>query len=141
MENVFDSLRDFPTVGDGNAVAAAAGGGVAGLPTGVVTFLLTDVEGSTRMWEGDEEVMRAAIARHYELLDTAITLHGGLRPIEQGEGDSVVGAFTRPSDAVAAALDIQRAFADEPWPADAALRVRVALHTGEAQLRGTDYYV
>ena len=71
------------------------------LPSGVVTFFLSDVEGSTRLWEGDEDTMGAAIARHYELLDAAITLHGGVRPVEQGEGDSVVGAFTRPSDAVA----------------------------------------
>ena len=86
------------------------------LPSGVVTFLLSDVEGSTRMWEGDADTMGAAIARHYELLDAAITLHGGMRPVEQGEGDSVVGAFARPSDAVAAALHAQRTFADEPGP-------------------------
>src|SRR5687768_1166396 len=74
------------------------------LPSGVVTFLLSDVEGSTRLWLGDEDTMGTAIARHYELLDAAITLHGGVRPVEQGEGDSVVAAFARPSDAVAAAL-------------------------------------
>jgi class 3 adenylate cyclase len=111
------------------------------LPSGVVTFLLSDVEGSTRLWEGDEDTMGAAIARHYELLDAAITLHGGVRPVEQGEGDSVVGAFARPTDAVASALHAQRTFADEPWPGDQALRIRIALHTGEAQLRGNDYYV
>jgi predicted ATPase/class 3 adenylate cyclase len=123
-------------------VALSPGGlGTTSLPSGVVTFLLSDVEGSTRMWERDEDVMQAAIARHYELLDAAITLHGGVRPIEQGEGDSVVGAFTRPADGVAAALDVQRAFAEEPWPEGAALRIRVALHTGEAQLRRKDYYV
>jgi predicted ATPase/class 3 adenylate cyclase len=111
------------------------------LPSGVVTFLLSDVEGSTRLWEGDEGTMGAAIARHYEILDDAIALNGGVRPVEQGEGDSVVGAFAKPSDAVAAALHAQRAFADEPWPGGQALRIRIALHTGEAQLRGTDYYV
>ncbi|THK33721.1 adenylate/guanylate cyclase domain-containing protein [Ensifer sp. MPMI2T] len=111
------------------------------LPSGIVTFLLSDVEGSTRLWEGDEEAMGAAIARHYELLDAAITLHGGVRPVEQGEGDSVVGAFAEPSDAVAAALHAQRTFADEPWPGGQVLRIRIALHTGEAQLRGDDYYV
>src|SRR5882672_12491751 len=111
------------------------------LPTGVVTFLLSDVEGSTRLWEGDEDEMGAAIARHYELLDAAILLHGGVRPVEQGEGDSVVGAFVRPVDALSAALDAQRAFAAEPWPGDRALRIRMALHTGEAQLRGSDNYV
>jgi class 3 adenylate cyclase len=142
MENIFGSLPGFSTMDDSDAVlVTAAEGRTASLPSGVVTFLLSDVEGSTRLWEGDEKVMRAAIARHYELLDAAITLHGGVRPLEQGEGDSVVGAFTRPSDAVAAAADIQLAFADEPWPEGAALRVRVALHTGEAQLREKDYYV
>src|SRR5918992_5192901 len=141
MEDIFDYLREFPAVDSDPERVTSAGRGATSLPSGVVTFLLTDVEGSTRMWEGDEDVMRAAIARHYELLDSAIALHGGVRPIEQGEGDSVVGAFSRPSDAVAAALDIQRAFGEEPWPEGAALRVRAALHTGEAQLRGTDYYV
>jgi predicted ATPase/class 3 adenylate cyclase/DNA-binding CsgD family transcriptional regulator len=142
MENIFDHLREFPTVDDSDAVLVTpAGGRAASLPSGVVTFLLSDVEGSTRLWEGDEELMRAAIARHYELLGAAIELHGGVRPIEQGEGDSVVGAFARPSDAVAAALDAQRAFAAEPWPEGQPLRIRIALHTGEAQLRGDDYYV
>lgn len=55
----------------------------------VVTFLLSDVEGSSRLWEGDQEVMAGAIARHYALLDSAIALHGGVRPTEQGDGDSV----------------------------------------------------
>jgi predicted ATPase/class 3 adenylate cyclase/DNA-binding CsgD family transcriptional regulator len=111
------------------------------LPGGVVTFLLSDVEGSTRLWEGDESEMGAAIARHYELLDAAVLLHGGVRPVEQGEGDSVVGAFTNPSDAVAAALEAQRAFAAETWPGGRELRIRIALHTGQAQLRGSGYYV
>ena len=79
--------------------------------------------------------MAVAIPRHYELLDEAIVDHGGVRPVEQGEGDSVVGAFSRASDAVAAAVDAQRAFAAEPWPEGAELRVRMAVHTGEAQLR------
>jgi predicted ATPase/class 3 adenylate cyclase len=111
------------------------------LPSGVVTFLLSDVEGSTRLWESDEVAMGAAIARHYEILDAAIALHGGARPVEQGEGDSVVGVFAKPSDAVAAALYAQRSFAAEPWPGSHVLRIRIALHTGEAQLRGKDYYV
>ena len=118
-----------------------AAGAVVPLPGGVVTFLLSDVEGSTRLWEGNEEEMGAAIARHYELLDAAIVLHGGVRPVEQGEGDSVVGAFARPSDAVAAALAVQHAFAEEPWGEGRTLRIRIALHTGEVQLRGQGYYV
>jgi predicted ATPase/class 3 adenylate cyclase/DNA-binding CsgD family transcriptional regulator len=107
----------------------------------MVTFLLSDVEGSTRLWEGDTKTMNAAIARHHELLDVTIALHGGVRPVGQGEGDSAVGVFARPSDALAAALDAQRAFAEEPWAEGQALRVRLALHTGEAQLRCDDRYV
>src|SRR5712671_2497118 len=86
------------------------------VPTGTVTFLLSDVEGSTPMWEADRDAAASAIARHYELLDAAIVLHGGVRPLEQGEGDSVVAVFTRASDALATALDMQRALADEAWP-------------------------
>jgi predicted ATPase/class 3 adenylate cyclase len=110
------------------------------LPAGMVTFLLTDVEGSTRLWESVPEAMGAAIRRHYQLLDAAIALHGGVRPQEQGEGDSVVAAFTCASDALAAALDIQRAFFCERWPEDASLRLRIALHTAEAQLRNEANY-
>ena len=79
------------------------------LPTGTVTFLLSDVEGSTQRWEEAPEAMAVAIPRHDELLDEAIVAHGGVRPVEQGEGDSVVGAFSRASDAVAAAVAAQRA--------------------------------
>ncbi len=110
------------------------------LPTGTVTFLLTDIEGSTKLWEAGAEETAVSIARHYELLHAAVALHGGVRPVEQGEGDSVVGAFSRASDAVAAALDVQRAFTLEPWPAGGDLRVRVALHTGEIRMRDARNY-
>jgi predicted ATPase/class 3 adenylate cyclase/DNA-binding CsgD family transcriptional regulator len=110
------------------------------VPAGTVTFLLTDVEGSTRLWEHAPSAMPQAIARHYEILDEAIARHGGVRPVEQGEGDSVVAAFTRARDAVAAALDVQRALVAEDWPAGAELRVRMALHTGDAQLRDEGNY-
>jgi predicted ATPase/class 3 adenylate cyclase len=105
------------------------------LPVGTVTFMLTDVEGSTLLWESAADAMGAAIRRHYRLLDAAIALHGGVRPQEQGEGDSVVAAFARASKAVAAALDVQRAFCAEGWPEGAVLKVRIALHTAPAQLR------
>jgi predicted ATPase/class 3 adenylate cyclase/DNA-binding CsgD family transcriptional regulator len=110
------------------------------LPVGTVTFLLTDVEGSTRRWETAREPMAAAIARHYELLDGAIAAHNGVRPVEQGEGDSVVGAFSRASDAVAAALDAQRRLRAEDWPDGVTLAVRMAVHTGEAELRDEGNY-
>ncbi len=124
-----EPLADFPAVNEDRVGEEAL------LPTGTVTFLLSDVEGSTPMWEADRDAAASAIARHYELLDAAIVLHGGVRPLEQGEGDSVVAVFIRASDALAAALDMQRALSDEVWPGDRPLRVRMALHTGEAQLR------
>jgi len=110
------------------------------LPVGTVTFLLTDVEGSTQRWEHAPTPMGVAIARHYELLDAAIVANQGVRPVEQGEGDSVVGAFARASDAIAAALDAQRQLAAEVWPDGAALAVRMAIHTGEAELRDEGNY-
>ena len=125
-----DDLTNFAAVGTDEL-----GGDEMELPTGTVTFLLTDVEGSTRLWEADRETAAAAMARHYELLDAAITLHGGTRPVEQGEGDSVVAVFRRASAALAAALDMQRAIADEVWPGERPLRIRMAVHTGEAHHR------
>ena len=110
------------------------------LPTGTVTFLLTDVEGSTRRWEDAPSSMSMAVPRHYEILDEAVADHGGVRPVEQGEGDSVVAAFARATDAVAAAVDAQRRFLSEEWPEGADLHVRMAVHTGEAQLRDEGNY-
>lgn len=110
------------------------------LPAGTVTFLLTDIEGSTRLWETARDAMPRAVARHYEILDEAIARHGGARPVEQGEGDSVVAAFTRAADALAAALEAQRALLREEWPEGTELRVRMALHTGDARLRDEGNY-
>ena len=100
------------------------------LPTGTVTFLMTDIEGSTRGWAQSPAALTAAVPRHYEILDDAIVAHGGVRPVEQGEGDSVVAAFSRASDAVQAALLAQRSLTAERWPDGVALKVRMAVHTG-----------
>ncbi len=110
------------------------------LPTGVVTFLLTDVEDSTPMWERAPDVMTAVMARHYEILHASVTGHGGALPVEQGEGDSIVAAFRTGSDAVSAALAAQRALTAEPWPDGIDVTVRMALHTGEAKLRDLGNY-
>src|ERR1700691_4727377 len=84
--------------------------GVSGLlPTGTVTLLLADVEGSTRLWEAQAEQMTAAFARLDRALSDLVSVHSGVRPVEQGEGDSFVVAFARASDAVACALELQRA--------------------------------
>ena len=100
------------------------------LPAGTVTFLLSDIEGSTRLWESDPAAMARAVPAHYALLCEAVGRHGGVRPVEQGEGDSLVAAFSRASDAVAAALEAQRAMHAQVWPDGLRLRVRIALHTG-----------
>jgi predicted ATPase len=84
--------------------------------------------------------MARAVARHYELLDQAVTAHRGVRPVEQGEGDSVVAAFSLASDGIAAAVDAQRALHGEAWPVATPLRVRMAVHTGEAELRDRGNY-
>ncbi|GEM_PF-1853472 len=122
------------------APARATPAHVPRLPTGTVTFLLTDVAGSTRQWVHSEENMARAIVRHYEIIDHLVAEHGGARPIEQGEGDSTVAVFTSPTAAVNAALDIQRAFRDEVWPTVHPVSLRVALHTGEARLRDESNY-
>jgi class 3 adenylate cyclase len=103
------------------------------LPTGTVTLLLADVEGSTRLWETQPDEMTAAVARLDRILPEVIAAHGGVRPVEQGEGDSFVAAFARASDAVAAALELQRA----PL---APIRLRIGVHTGEIQLRDEGNY-
>jgi class 3 adenylate cyclase len=108
--------------------------GVSGLlPTGMATLLLADVEGSTRLWETQPEEMTAAIARLNQVVSDVIAAHGGVRPVEQGEGDSFVAAFARASDAVACALGLQRA----PL---APIRLRIGVHTGEVQLRDEGNY-
>src|ERR1700756_3819209 len=107
--------------------------GVSGLPTGTVTLLLADVEGSTRLWETQPEEMTSAIARLNQTVSEVIAAHGGVRPVEQGEGDSFVAAFPRASDAVACALELQGA----PL---ARIRLRIGVHTGEVQLRDDANY-
>jgi predicted ATPase/class 3 adenylate cyclase/DNA-binding CsgD family transcriptional regulator len=106
------------------------------LPTGAVTFLVTDIEGSALGWQAEREKMATAVARHYEILDEAIARHRGVRPQEQGEGDSVVAAFARPSDALVTALDAQLTLTTEVT----GLAVRMAVHTGEAELRDASNY-
>lgn len=108
--------------------------GVNELPTGTVTLLLADVEGSTRLWETRAEEMTAAFARLDNALTDLVATYHGVRPVEQGEGDSFVVAFARASDAVGCALDLQRA---ELAP----IRLRIGLHTGEVQLRDDANYI
>src|SRR5579859_2392317 len=110
------------------------------LPTGTLTFLFTDVEGSTRLWETHSQAMRQVMARHDALLTAVFERHDGVVVRPRGEGDSLFVVFVRASDAVAAALAGQRALLAEDWGDIGSLRVRMGLHTGEADLREGDYY-
>ena len=101
----------------------------AAAPSGVVTFLFTDVEGSTRRWEADADAMRAALAAHDEVLRDAIEAHGGF--LFKHTGDGVCAAFASPRSAVDAAVAAQRALE---------LPVRMGMATGEAELRDGDYF-
>lgn len=111
-----------------------AGQGV--LPEGTVTFLMTDAERSTWLWSIDADAAQAALLTQERVIGDAVAAWNGALPIEQGEGDSVVAVFTRPPDAVAAAVAAQLELA-----AVGGLSVRMALHTGEAQLRDTGRYI
>ncbi len=104
------------------------------LPTGTVTLLLADVEGSTGLWQTQPGQMTAAVARLDRTVSEAVATHGGVRPVEQGEGDSFVVAFGRAADAVACALQLQRA----PL---APIRLRIGVHTGDVQLRDEGNYI
>jgi class 3 adenylate cyclase/tetratricopeptide (TPR) repeat protein len=100
------------------------------LPRGTVTFLFTDIEGSTRLWEHDPAAMRAAVDRHIALLEEAVTAHLGFH--FKTVGDAVQAAFPTAPAAVVAALAAQRAILAEDWGETSPLRVRMALHAGEA---------
>jgi predicted ATPase/class 3 adenylate cyclase/DNA-binding winged helix-turn-helix (wHTH) protein len=107
-------------------------------PSGTVTFLFTDVEGSTRLWDEYPEEMRTALARHDEILREAVERHDG--HLVKTTGDGLHAVFGLAHDGVAAALDAQRALVAENWTLREPLRVRMGLHTGGAELRDGDYY-
>ena len=100
-----------------------------GRPTGIVTFLFTDIEGSTGRWEEQTGEMRAALARHDETLRAAVEAHGGW--LFKHTGDGVLAAFSSPHAAIQTAIEAQRALE---------LPVRMGIATGEAELRGDDYF-
>ena len=105
------------------------------LPTGSVTFLLTDIEGSTAAWDSDPEGMAGRLAAHDDLLGETVETAGGLLLKHKGEGDATFSVFVQPEDAVSAALE-----AGCRMRSEVGLSVRMALHTGEAELRDGDYY-
>lgn len=115
-----------------------SGGG--SLPTGVVTFLLTDVEASTALWDRNAAAMSEALKLHDTTIDAAVDASGGRVLKARGEGDSTFSVFTRPTEAVCAALAARRALETQAWPIGFQLEVRFAIHMGEVEERGGDYY-
>lgn len=107
-------------------------------PSGTVTFLFTDIVGSTRLWREHHDAMSSALERHDALCRARFAKGDGYVFATGGDGFAV--AFARASDALTAAMGLQADLAAEPWPAHVALRVRMALHTGEAVQRGGDYF-
>src|ERR671937_2169954 len=108
------------------------------LPSGTVTFLFTDIEGSTTRWEHHPEQMHAALERHDAILRQAIEANGGY--VFRTEGDAFRAVFAIAPQALQAALEAQRALIAEPWSEEIApLRVRMALHTGAIEMRDADY--
>ncbi len=112
---------------------------MATLPSGTVTFLFTDIEGSTRLWEEQREQMQAALARHDALLRSVIEEQGGY--VFKTVGDAFYAAFSDPDHALSSAIEVQRRLAGEEVGREVdGLRVRIALHTGVAEQRDDDYF-
>jgi predicted ATPase/class 3 adenylate cyclase len=118
--------------------AGELGVGVVELPSGTVTFLFTDIEGSTRLWQEFPDAMQGALARHDEIVRDAVMAQGG--HVVKTTGDGFHVAFVTAHDACLGAVDAQRAVEAEQWDGVGALRVRMGLHTGEAGQRDGDYY-
>ena len=106
-------------------------------PSGLVTFMFTDVEGSTRLWSAGPEAMSASLEVHDQIMRSVVEAHGGY--VFTTAGDSFAVAFSRASDAVAAAQRAQHELAAAEWPGPA-LRVRMGLHLGEAEESGGDFF-
>jgi predicted ATPase/class 3 adenylate cyclase len=104
------------------------------------SFLLTDVVASVSLWERDPGVMSVAVAQHDALVESAVVAAGGELVRSKGEGDSTFSVFAHPSEAIAAAVGLQRAVAAESWPTAVPLRVRAGVHTGDAEPRNGDWY-
>jgi predicted ATPase/class 3 adenylate cyclase len=110
------------------------------LPDGLITFLFTDVQDSTQLWEQKPAAMRQALTRHDEIIENLTEQQGGFLVRPRGEGDSRFAVFEHAIDGVTAAAAIQKALFKEVWPDEIRLSVRMALHTGESEFRSGDYY-
>ena len=124
----------------GELVESIRTGWGAALPTGVMTFCLSDIEGSTELWENDPAAMAEALVRHDEIIAEQVESRGGRFLKSMGEGDSTVSVFESAPAALDAAVAATHALQAEQWPGGLRLAVRFGLHTGEAERRGADYF-
>lgn len=124
----------------GELVERLRSGWASTLPTGVMTFCMSDIEGSTRLWESQPTDMAEALVRHDELIAGVVEAHGGRFIKSMGEGDSTTSVFESASRAVKAAIDATRALADQTSLDGGPIRVRFGVHTGAAERRREVYY-
>ncbi len=110
------------------------------VPVGTLTFLMTDIEGSTRLWEDYPAAMTTGIVRSEQIIHEVVTTHDGYHVIEQGEGDSTLSVFKDATQALRAAGEIREQLALEKWPDGLLIRVRIGLHSGVADMRQQTYY-
>ena len=115
----------------GDARFGTGEGAMTDLPTGTVTFVFTDLEGSTRLWAQQPDEMPDALARHDAILRDVVEAHGG--HVVKTTGDGVHAAFATAHDAVTAAMDAQRRLMGEDWPVAGPFRVRMGIHTGKSR--------
>jgi class 3 adenylate cyclase/WD40 repeat protein/energy-coupling factor transporter ATP-binding protein EcfA2 len=125
--------------GTGETVERLRPGWNPALPTGVTTFLMTDIEDSTRLWETSPAAMAEALMRHDEMIAEVVRSHGG-HFVAAGDGDATTSIFASAAQAVRAAIDIAHQVARVAWPEGAPIRVRFGLHTGEADERPGNYF-
>ncbi len=129
-----------PAAEEATATATGVpGGGRPALPAGETTFLMTDIEGSTRLWESDPRAMADALVRHDAVIAEVVEDHGG-RFVTSGDGDATTSVFASPTLAVNAAIDLAGVLGGVQWPAGATIRARFGLNSGEAELRAGAYF-
>jgi len=112
------------------------------VPEGTITFLFSDIVGSSKLWERFPEAMEQVIAQHDDMLKAIINDHGGV--VFKTMGDSISAAFESPVDSLAAAAQFQRAIGKTKWktfdPLLPAIKIRIGIHSGTAKVRGGDYF-
>lgn len=132
---VLETAPAGPTTATGPSTEPGPGPSTSGtdLPSGMITYLFTDVQGSTPLWQQHPNEMRDVVARHDSLMTATVEANGGTVVRPRGEGDSIFAVFLRATDAVAAACAAQQQLLTETWPGDISISVRMAMHTGESE--------